>query len=116
MKVTITVNSAMLEQTGLTSEQLLQATKNSLANLNHPVSGDAIYFNDVDVTIVTNPSETDDFWMMASKKLRAELASIGVAPTASYEEITGKAGGWFKAYSEKIKVSIIAIMRDIQDA
>ncbi|MEM8519536.1 hypothetical protein [Janthinobacterium sp. CAN_S7] len=53
----------------------------------------------------------DDFWSKSAAKLKAELDALGIALTATDDEITAIAGGWFAAMSDKVKASIIATMR-----
>lgn len=57
MQVTINLDHAILDDLDITIEQFQQATSTALGNLVHPESGDPMYFNGVQVTVLADCSE-----------------------------------------------------------
>ena len=57
MQVTINVDHAALDDLDITIEQFQQAASIALGNLTRPESGDPIYFNGVQVTVLADCPE-----------------------------------------------------------
>lgn len=57
MQVTINLDQAVLGDLDITIEQFQQAASTTLGNLTHPESGDPIYFNGVQVTVLADCPE-----------------------------------------------------------
>ena len=57
MQVTINIDVEALDQLGITTEEFQQAASYALSNLSNPTTGEPIYFNGVQVTVVANCPE-----------------------------------------------------------
>lgn len=57
MQVTINLDHAVLDDLDITIEHFQQAASTALGNLTHPESGDPIYFNSVQVTVLADCPE-----------------------------------------------------------
>lgn len=51
MKANIELDQSVLNEIGFTVDQLREAITNALGKLHHPVDGNPIYFNNIDVTV-----------------------------------------------------------------
>jgi len=54
MDVTINIDQAVLADCGISSEHFREAAENALSHLNHPETGDSIYFNSMRITVIEN--------------------------------------------------------------
>lgn len=57
MNVTINILQSRLDEIGLTNEHFHEAVGNALSQLECPVSGNPIYFNGVQVTVIADCPE-----------------------------------------------------------
>jgi len=57
MNTTINIDHAVLDDCGITVEQFQAAASYALSNLTHPETGEPIYFNRVQVTVIADCPE-----------------------------------------------------------
>lgn len=57
MKATIDISHSSLDEIGLTPDQFQLAVQNALSKLECPETGNPIYFNGVEVTVIANCPE-----------------------------------------------------------
>jgi hypothetical protein len=57
MNATINIDHSVLDDCGITIEQFQEAVSNALGKLAHPETGDPMYFNGVQVTVLADCHE-----------------------------------------------------------